>query len=256
MTIDSAFEKYFHDRADLADKLAENGWVLEARTIAAASLDALASIWLHDYPDVKSKLVAELAGTPPPSIRMTRFLKLFAAADEEVHKVAVVCFAEDWKRYDTNSAALAARLLAPRLGKGRGDLPHSHKDVPISLLVKEEPELAMLPHIVQMAEEYEYGALLYSFYRCPLVHHASPSKRTHGFTRGTEVMYMPLHSNHTSISFGPALITRWLRCTATGYVSACARDSIRPANDFDPGKDPEGRLEGRWKRLLGSSRKT
>ena len=40
MTVDSAFEKYFHDRADLADNLAENGSGLEARAIAAASLSS------------------------------------------------------------------------------------------------------------------------------------------------------------------------------------------------------------------------
>jgi len=248
---DNLFEGYFHRRADLADRLTQEGAVLEASTIATASLDALATIWLHDFPQEQQALNREFAeGKLPASIRMTRFLKKFASNDVDVRKVAVVCFAEDWKLHDSTQSAAADRLLVPRIGKRRGELPRSYLDVPVETLLIEAPELRGNLNLLKMIEDYEYGALLYSFYRCPLVHHASSSRRSHGFTRGTEVMYMRLQRERTSISFGPALVTRWLRVAATGYVLACAAASLKPANNFHPGRDQEDRLAKRWARLV------
>lgn len=248
--IDTAFEHYFHRRAQLAEQLVEAGWNQEASTLATSTIDALATIWFHDFPAVEPAIRAELAGAVPASIRMARFLKTFASQDAEVRKIAVVCFAEDWMRYAPKTASIAERLLKERLGKLRGELPHSYKDLSIEALLLEAPELRTIPGAIAMTEDYEYGALLYSIYRCPLVHHASPGRRVHGFTRGTEVMYMRLEANRTRISFGPNLITSWLRASVTGYVHECARIGIAPARDFVPGSDQEDRLKNRWTRLV------
>lgn len=248
---DGLFEKYFHRRADLADRLVQEGSRLEAITIATASIDALATIWLHDFPDEQQNMNREFAeGKMPASVRMTRFLKRFASDDEDVQKVAVVSFAEDWKLHAPTHSQAADRLLQPRISKKRGELPRSYLDIPIAGLLVEAPEIGANANVLKMAEDYEYGALLYSFYRCPLVHHASSSRRTHGFTRDTEVMYMRLQPGRTSISFGPALVTRWLRTAATGYTLACAAASVKPADNFQPGRDQEDRLAKRWARLF------
>ena len=46
------FEDYFYKRAQMADDMASSGCVVDAYTLATASLDALAAIWFNDLPDV------------------------------------------------------------------------------------------------------------------------------------------------------------------------------------------------------------
>lgn len=60
---------------------------------------------------------------------------------------------------------------------------------------------------------------------------------------------MRLRPGFTSISFGPALVTRGLRVAATGYTRACAAASVQPAKDMDPAADAEELLKSRCERV-------
>lgn len=244
------FEHYFYRRAQLADEMTSSGHVADSHTLATASLDALAEIWLHDFPDIKQKLESELGGAIPSSIRLARFLKQFIPSDLRVSKVAVVCFAEDWKHYRPQDTGVADQLLNRRVSNNPHQPPKSYLDVSRAELAQECLELSSRPDLFALAEEYEYGALLYSFYRCPLVHVATNSKRTHGFTRGEEIMYYwSPDSDGFTISFGPNLATRWLRGVASSYVQVCEQHGIIPANHIDAGNSQENRFKKRWNRL-------
>ncbi len=102
-----------------------------------------------------------------------------------------------------------------------------------------------------MAEEYEYGALLYRFYRCPLIHSSKSSDRTHGFARGERIMYYwsDTDPTRTTIGFGLNLITRWLRTVATSYVQFCREQAVIPAENLDAGLSLENNLKNRWSKL-------
>ncbi|MGD2182892.1 hypothetical protein [Lusitaniella coriacea] len=250
------FEHYFHKRAQRADDMTASGTILDANILATAALDALAKIWLNDFPDVKRNMEKDLGGGIPSSIRLSRLLKTFASHDPRVSKVAVVCFAEDWKLYRPQDTDIANRLLSKRLSDDPNEflraheLPKSYLDVSRNELTQECPELTTRPDLFALLENYEYGALLYAFYRCPLVHCATGSSRTHGFTRKEEIMYYPSSKDdRITISFGSNLITHWLRDVVSGYVKSCQQQGIVPANNFDAGTEQEKRLEGLWNRL-------
>ena len=251
------FEHYFYKRAQLADDMAASGSVIDAYTLATASLDALAEIWFNDFPGVKRNLESELGGSVPSSIRLARLLKNFASNDPRVSKVAVVCFAEDLKYYRPQDAHIADQLLSKRLSDDPDEfirsheLPKAYLDTSRDELAQECQDIRNLPGLFNLLEEYEYGALLYTFYRCPLVHLATGSRRTHGFTRGEEIMYY--WSSHDddriTISFGPNLVTRWLRNVVSDYVQGCQKEGIVPAENLDAGTSQEERFRKRWKRL-------
>src|SRR4028118_1825356 len=135
------FEHYFYIRAQLADDMASSGHVADAHTLATASLDALAEIWLHDFPDIKKKLEIELGGTIPGSIRLARLLKQFVINDARVSKVAVVCFAEDWKNNRPQDAQIADQLLSRRISDEPRELPRAYLDVSRTELAQECSEL-------------------------------------------------------------------------------------------------------------------
>lgn len=252
------FEWFFHNRAEVADKLADSGSLIDSLILSTTSLDALAKIWLHDFPDTKEALDKEYGGGISERIRLTRLLKKFAANDPDANKVAVICFAEDWKRYYPQESAMADQLIDKR----RGTTPFERDwmslnislDVPIELLAKECPLLDKYPKLRRLAEEYQYGAILYSFYRCPLVHSSTPAGRTHSFTRREEIMYCASleYVDRIAISFGPNLITRWLRCVVNNYVQFCREASVIPGQDLDSGFDPEKNLKQRWERSFAS----
>jgi hypothetical protein len=170
----------------------------------------------------------------PSSIRLARLLKNFASNDPDASKVAVVCFAEDWKYYRPQDAQIADQLLSRRLSDSPYEFIRSHQppksylDVSRDELIQECPDLKTNPRLFGLLEEYEYGALLYTFYRCPLVHLATGSRRAHGFTRGEEIMYYWsfYEDGRITISFGPNLVTRWLR----NVVS----QQFQIQNDFTP----------------------
>jgi hypothetical protein len=252
------FEHYFYKRAQLADDLATSGFLEDARILSAASLDALAEIWLNDFPDEKRNLESELGGRVPSSIRLARFLKKFSPNDPRVRKVAVICFAEDWKHYIPRDASIADRLLIKRLSNESDEflraheMPKSYLDVSRDDLLRECPELNTHPDLFALMEEYEYGALLYTFYRCPLVHFSTHSKRIHGFARGQEISYKYSYDedNRITIGFGSDLITNWLRNAVSGYVQLCQQASIVPADNLDAGTSQELRFKKRWNRLI------
>jgi hypothetical protein len=251
------FEHYFYKRAQLSDDLVTSGAYTDAYMLATSSLDALAEIWLTDFPDIKQNLDTELGGSIPSSIRLARFLKEFASSDPDVKKVAVLCFAEDWKHYRPQDAHIANQLINKRLSDNTNELIRSHTlpdsslDISREELSKECPEIASQPHLFALAEEYEYGALIYTFYHCPLVHSDTGSRRTHRFARGEESMYYWSHyeDNRTTIGFGNNLVTRWLRHAVSGYVQSCEELGIVPANNFDAGSSHEKRFEKKWTRF-------
>ncbi len=251
------FEHYFYKRAQLADDMVASGSFIDAYTLAAASLDALAEIWFSDFPDVKQELNSEFGGTVPCSIRLARFLKKFVSNDPRVSKVAVICFAEDWKYYRPQDNHIANKLLSKRLSNNPNEflrayeLPKSYLDVSRDELAQECPDIKNHPDLFNLLEEYEYGSLLYTFYRCPLVHLATGSRRTHGFAREEEVMYYWSFSNddRSTIGFGPNLVTRWLRMAVSGYVQCCQKEEIVPANNLDAGTTQDDRFKRLWNRL-------
>jgi hypothetical protein len=243
------FARYFHDRADLADELAGREFSVEAHILASTALDALGEVWLHDFPDEREAMEQELGGKVPASIRMTRLVKRFAVGSAHVGKVAVVLFAVDWKKHGTPPATDADALLTPRLGRVRGELPYAHLDVSREELVRECPAISASARLTALVEEYEYPAVLYRFVRSPFVHTGTASKRTHGFTRGEEVFYMPLVQGMT-IGIAVGAVTAWLRAAAASYVGECNQRGIRPATDIEPARQAEDVLESRWKRAL------
>lgn len=247
--VDEAFERHFHRRADLADELVGRGLTVDGIGLAAGALDALGAIWFHDFPATVAELSRELGGNPPPSIRLARMMARFAPTEPSAQLVAVVSFAEDWKRYASETAGPAEKLLARRIGEHPNELPRSYLDKPLGELIDECPEIGASKPLRSLAAEYTYAAMLYRFYRCPILHLTAPAHRTHGFTVDDEVMYMRLRPGFTSISFGPALVTRWLGVAATGYTRGCAAASVHPPKDMDPAGDAEELLKSRWERV-------
>ncbi|PAX54171.1 hypothetical protein [Brunnivagina elsteri] len=251
------FEHYFLRRADVADQLTHSGTVTDSLILATTALDALAKIWLHDFPETEKELSRHYRGGISESIRLSQLLKQFAQEDPGASKVAVVCFAEDWKLFRPEDSALAHQLLDKRLSNHPNELlrvdelPKSYLDLPLDDLERECPQIAQNPKLHRIAEEYEYGAMLYKFYRCPLVHSSKSSDRTHGFTCGEEIMYYwsYVDKERTTISFGPNLITRWLRIVATNYVQLCREQGVIPAENLDAGLSPENNLRKLWSKL-------
>jgi hypothetical protein len=252
-----SFENYFHSRADVADQLYSTGASTDAEILATTALDALAKIWFHDFPTTQGELQRHYGGGVPESTRLSLLLKHFAKDDSDAAKVAVVCFAEDWKLFCSEGSASADQLLDRRLSNNSNEflrnheLPKSYLDVPLAELEKECPQITQNPKLRRVAEEYEYGALLYRLYRCPLVHSAKGSDRTHRFARGERVMYCwsDVDPERTTISFSLNLITRWLRTVSTNYVQFCREQSVIPAENLNAGLSSEANLERRWSKI-------
>jgi hypothetical protein len=246
------FERFFHNRADVADKLADSGSLIDSLILSTTALDALAEIWLHDFPHTEKALQNNYGKPIPGYIKLAQLLKEFAADDPDANKVAVICFAEDWKRYYPQETTIADQLIDKRRGTTPFERdwmsPNISLDVPIKLLAEECPLLNVYPKLWRLAEEYQYGAILYKFYRCPLVHSSNPAERIHFFTRGDEIMYCgsPQDVNKTAISFGPNLITRWLRHVMSNYIQCCRVAGVIPGKNLDSGFEPEDKLKKRW----------
>jgi hypothetical protein len=249
------FEDYFHRRADVADQLTESRNITDSLILATTALDALAKIWLHDFPETEKQLHRHYGDRVSESIRLSQLLKQFAPEDPDASKVAVVCFAEDWKLFRPEDSTLADQLLDKRLSNDpifqSHESPRSYLDVPLNDLEQECPRIAENLKLRRITEEYEYGAILYKFYRCPLVHSSKNSDRTHGFARGERIMYYSssVDPARTAISFAPKLITRWLRRVVTNYVQHCREQNVIPANNLDAGLLPEDKLKQRWNKL-------
>jgi hypothetical protein len=177
------FREYFNAQADVADELYRNDHTINCYITATAAIDALAEIWKSDFPAEAQALSREFGGTVPSSIRMARFVRKFAA-DPVAEKIAVICFAEDALRFKpTIAPSEVAALLRSRIESKPGVLPRVDLDVDLAALTREAPTLLGNPEVRKLVEEYFYPALLYSLYRCPVVHTLGWSKRTHGWVR-------------------------------------------------------------------------
>ncbi len=251
------FKNYFLRRADVADQLTNSGETIASLILGTTALDALAKIWFHDFPAAEKGIIGYYGGGIPESIRLSQLLKRFAKDDLDASKVAVVCFAEDWKLFHPEDTCIANQLLDKRLSDNPNEflrskeLPKSYLDVSLKDLEHECPPVAQNPKLRRIAEEYEYGSMLYRFYRCPLVHSSKNSDRIHGFSRGEEIMYYwsYVDPDRTTIGFGSKLITRWLRIVVTNYVQFCRDESVIPAANLDAGLLPENNLKNRWSKL-------
>lgn len=248
MTIMS-FRDYFNAQADVADELYRNDHTINCYMTATAAIDALAEIWQSDFPADATALRREFSGTVPPAIRMARFVREFAA-DPRAEKIAVICFAEDALRFKpTIAPSEVAALLRSRIESEPGVLPRADLDVDLAALALEAPALLGNPEVRILLERYSYPALLYSLYRCSVVHTLGWSKRTHGWVRNDDVMYIKDESDFTSIGFGPDLVTHWLRASLSGYLDECARVGVEPAGNIDPGAVYERNLPNIWRKV-------
>jgi len=245
---------HFHDRAALGEERHQRGFTVDAKIVVSTALDALGEIWLHDFPADRAALEKELGGTISPALRMARLVRLFAAGAPHHAKVAVFLFAEDWATHVPAAAADAEVLLAPRRPQMRGQLPHAHMDVSAQEVMRECPAISGNPMLQAILEEYEYPALFYRFVRSALVHHGTGARRTHGFTRGDEVFYLPVERG-TTIGFGIGVAAGWLRAAVDGYVALCTQENVRPATDMDSGAEGEDRLRARWQRIAAGGRR-
>lgn len=243
------FREYFNAQADIADELYQTDHAINCYMTATAAIDALAEIWESDFPEEAQALSREFGGTVPSSVRMARFVRKFAA-DPRAEKIAVICFAEDAFRFKpTIVPSEVAALLRSRIPSEPGVLPRVDLDVDLAALKREAPTLLGKPEVSTLVEEYFYPALLYSLYRCPVVHTLGWSKRTQGWVRKDDVMYTKDAADFTSIGFGPDLVTHWLRASLSGYLDSCERAGVKPAGNIDPGAEHEQRLRKKWERL-------
>lgn len=242
------FREYFEDQAAVADDLCERGFVLNACITATAAIDALAEIWGRDFPIEASALSREFGGSVPGAARMSRFVATLFSKDPRTAHVSVLRFAEDASRFAPGlaTAEVTALLAARRVGPN--EMPSESLDCDMAALTLEAPLLMSNANVRRLAVEYQYPGLLYSLYRCPMVHTFGCSKQTHGFAKIDEVSYMSLQPGFTSVGFGPCLMTNWLRGALAGYVDKCAAAKIKPAACMDPGHDQENRLQSRWSR--------
>lgn len=245
------FCKYFIKRADISDGLVKGGATTDALILSTTTLDALGKIWQHHFPEEVHRLALTYGGGLSDSQRLAHLLKQFARADKHANKIAVVCFAEDWKRVAPQRSEFidSALLLHRSLECEPLESPRAYLDTSLDQLLAQHPEIAGDPILVRVAQEYHYGAILYRMYRCPLVHSSLHSSRTHGFVRNEEVSYWRQSGEKTRIGFGPLLVTRWVRQVASGLAEKCIKSSISPCSGVDPDIEQERRLSALWEKL-------
>jgi hypothetical protein len=246
----SRFENFFVQRAFTADTLKS----ADSFIISTVSLDSLAEIWLNDFPHFSKDLNKQYGGKIPGNIRLSKFLKNFANDDPNVCKVAVVCFAEDLKKYIPVATNISEKLLDKRIPPDDWGLAQSYLDVSIEELFEECPELTQLTQLTQIdtlkriIEEYEYGSILYVFYRCSLVHKLSAY--THGFCIKEEIRYNSSpYNDRWLIGFGPQLITRWLRIATSNYVQFCRDNKVIPGDGIDLRLGIDDKLKNKFLKL-------
>ncbi len=246
------FKRFFHRKADLADHLWLDPYLrAESALVATTALDALGLLWFDRMPEAETNLAKEFGGRVPDAIRMSRLLTTFSG-DARASLVAVVPFAEDLHHFAPRLRCAAEALLAPRRGRSRNEPPRSYLDKPVAEVFTEVPGLDQVDGMRLMIEEYVYGALLYRFVRCPLVHASARSSRFHGFSDKEEVMYMRLDRIRTALSLGPKLVSNWLRNVATNYADACVRVGKDPGPErIDRRLEAEENLRAKWSRVSG-----
>jgi hypothetical protein len=243
-----SFLDYFFNRAQISDGLTQTGSTTEALILSTTSLDSLGKIWAYHFADEASQLASAYGGGLSESQRLAHILKKFTGTEDIANRLAVVCFAEDWKKADPQKASfIDSTLLAQRaLECEPRESPRAYLDVSLDELLAQHPEIEVDPRLIRVAREYQYGAILYRMYRCPLIHSSLHSCHTHGFARNEEVKYWRKSAVKTSIGFGPLLVTRWLRKVAEGLVHKCILSSINPCLGVDPDVEQDRRLSNLW----------
>lgn len=251
------FERYFHDRAELAEQLYREGWRHEAVLIASVALDALANICEHDK---KTADVSQLD-------RFRGFVERYTG-DSDARKIAVVFLAEDMLRFGPPRLDDVARRLLSKRNVDAGEpiarpiefatSPFAHLDAEWSALILEEPTLSGEGQIEQLAVgRYTYAALVYSLTRCAVAHALSRGSRTSDFSSGEpddEISYFPPYevggrTRPISLKVGLRKMTQWLRAAATNYSAECAKLGTKPADGFDPNAESLARLQEKWKKM-------
>lgn len=253
----ATFERYFHDRAELAEQLYRDGWRHEAVLIASVALDALANICEHD----------QKAGRTSHLERFRRFVEHYSA-DADARKIAVVFLAEDMIRHGPSRLHDVARSLLAKRNVDPGEKiarpmefatsPFAHLDADWSALTVEEPTLLGEGQIEQLAtQRYTYAALVYSLTRCAVAHALSRGSRTSDFSSGEpdeEISYFPPYevggrTRPISLKVGLRKMTQWLRGAATNYSAECERLGKTPADGFDPNANALATLSEKWEKI-------
>lgn len=251
-----SFERHFHDRADLAERLYGEGFRNEAHLIATVALDSLGRVWAHDLPNEAPK------GADAERFRV--FVKKYAD-DHQVHRIAVVLFAQDLLEYGPVAFQESARrmlnrrnaLMDPAEHMQWREWPYQHKDCDWEALLEEESSLEREPRLEGTAERYTYPALVYSLFRCGVAHTLLKGSRTHDFSgkaADDEISYTPPmtfrgRTSPIGIKFGLRVITGWVRSCASSYTKKCAERGIRPADEFDASDRAQETLRKAWKKL-------
>jgi hypothetical protein len=251
----SYFCDYFLQRAVISDRLIQEGQTADGLILATASLDALGKIWAHHFAEEASQLATAYGGGLSDSQRLAHMLKAFTRPEDNANKIAVVCFAEDWIEADPQRASfIRSSLLQHRvLDCEPRESPRSYLDLSLDDLLKQHPEIAHEPGLVRVAQEYQYGAILYRMYRCPLVHSSLPSLHTHGFARNNEASYWKPSGEKARIGFSPLLVTRWLRQVASLLAQKCMESSISACSRMDPDAEQNRRLSALWEKAIASN---
>jgi len=250
---DHAFEKYFCDRAELAETLYRGGWRNEAFLLATVALDALAAIWQHDLS----------TSNDSSALRMAAFVQKFSS-DPKAHTIAAVFLGEDLLTHGPpRLASLADALLAAR-GVGRERVqdfgyragPLAHKDTDWAELVAQHPSIAE-PELEKLAAHYTYPALLYRLHRCAVAHSLSSGTRTSCFSESEpddEISYFPEFIvrgkvRPISLKIGLATVTRWVRACVSAYVAECIQADREPAQGYDPNAESLENLRRLFRKL-------
>ena len=246
-----SFRDYFFKRAEVSDRLAQGGSTTDALILSTTSLDALGKVWAHHFAEEANQLASAYGGGLSDSQRLSHMLNKFTEPEDNANNIAVVCFAEDWKRAaPRKSSFIDSILLLDRVSACEPrESPRAYLDVSLDDLLKQHPEIADEPGLARVAQEYHYGAILYRMYRCPLVHSSLHSSRTHGFARTQGVSYWRQSGEATRIGFSPLLVTRWLRQVAAGLTHKCIHSSINPCSGVDPDAEQRPRLSVLWKKV-------
>lgn len=246
--VNEFFADHFERRATLAESL-EVAHPIPARMIASTALDAIGETWMHDFPSDRAALAADLKCKEdriPSSIRMAHTVRRFAPGALYVGKVAVVRFAEHWKKYMPAAAAHADALIHPRLPLMPNHLPGHEVDSTKEELLRECPALVGSP-AERMIEDYEYPAFVYRYVRCAHVHLGRSAPQAHGFAADEEAFY-----NGSAFAVGLQVITSWLRHAAEGYAAYCSASGVECGKNIDAGETAEKLLKSAWEKASKS----
>lgn len=253
MTEPGSFQRYFHERADLAERLYSEGLRTDALLIATVALDSLAAIWEHDF---------VLRFGNGSDLRLAAYVQKFSG-DERAEKIAVVFLAEDVLQHGPPRLHEVARRLLDRRDVDESPVrpmefrgtPRAYLDVDWAGLITEEPALAAESNLEKLVARYTYPALLYRLHRCAVAHTMSTGSRTSDFSSGNpddEISYFPRwvstgRVHPISLKIGLRAITNWVRASVTSYVAECDRLGKRPADDFEPNAKSLAKLQRKWK---------